>query len=81
MEMVAAVYDQSHGYENAITAAMANIEETMEMAGLVIFNYALTAYLSSTFGRVGISIGFGAPAPQAGRDDEPGVLARAAALR
>ena len=43
MEMVAAVYDQSHGYENAVTASLSTVEETMEMLGLVLFNYALTA--------------------------------------
>lgn len=81
MEMVAAIYDQSHDFENAVTAAMANVEETMEMAGLVIFIYALTAYLSSTFGRVGIGFGFGAPATQERRTDAPAVLARARSLR
>jgi hypothetical protein len=60
MEMVAAVYDQSHGYENGVTAAMSTVEETMEMLGLVVFIYALTAYLSSSFGHVRLR--FGGPA-------------------
>jgi hypothetical protein len=57
MEMVAAVYDESHGYENAITAAMANVEESMEMLGLVVFGYALLSYLTSTFGPLRIGAG------------------------
>jgi hypothetical protein len=74
MEMVAGVYDQSHGYENAVTATMANVEETMEMAGLVIFIYALTAYLSSAFGDVRLR--FGAHASDGQRPPVPAQLCR-----
>lgn len=44
MEMVAALHDQTAGYENPVTAALTTVEEAMEMFGLVVFIHALMRY-------------------------------------
>ena len=52
MEMVGGEYRTLHGVENFHYAMLANLEEFLEMAGIIVFIYALLAYL----GRLGTEV-------------------------
>jgi hypothetical protein len=52
MEMIEGRYDTQHGVENMPYRIMVAIEESLEMAGVVIFISALLSYLSSIAGTV-----------------------------
>lgn len=56
MEMVQASYDTRNGVENMPYRIMVAIEESLEMAGIVLFIGALLSYLSDTVGRVEIRV-------------------------
>lgn len=44
-EMIGAGYEGKHGHENAIYVLLATVEETLEMAGVILFIHALLQYL------------------------------------
>jgi hypothetical protein len=50
MEMVGGRYASRHGVENLAYNLVATVEETMEMAGMVLFIVTLLSYLAATYG-------------------------------
>jgi len=56
MEMIEARHDTQHGVENMPYRIMVAIEESLEMAGIVIFISALLSYLSTTVERVELRV-------------------------
>lgn len=63
LEMVGGWYLEENGQPNFTLALISTAEEFMEMLGVVIFVYSLTAYLSLHVKDVRLSIGEEAPRP------------------
>lgn len=57
MEMVGGWYAQNYGSGNLSYVAIATLEETLEMLGVVIFIYALLRYLAAEIGAVRLVFG------------------------
>ena len=49
IEMLSGLYFESHGGSNPVYVALQTVEETLEMAGIVIFIFALAEYLDRQF--------------------------------
>ena len=56
MEMVGSYFAESIGQQNIIYAAIATVEEVMEMTGIVMFIYALLYYLSQWTSRLDLQL-------------------------
>jgi hypothetical protein len=56
MELLGGPIDWQYGRDSPPYALVSTIEEVLEMSGVVIFIYALLAYITSEFDRVRISI-------------------------
>jgi hypothetical protein len=52
IEMIEGLYDEVHGDRNLVTALTATVQETLEMAGAILFIRALLGYLADRFGEV-----------------------------
>lgn len=65
MEMVAARYVEAYGLNNAPYALMATVEETMELAGVSLFIYALLKYVEVHIREVRFWVGSEAARPKA----------------
>ena len=63
MEMVGGAYFDRHGAENLTYVALQTVEEVLEMAGIIVFIHALAAYGVARFGRMGLAVAPGPPAP------------------
>jgi len=57
MELVGGYYASLHGHRNLMFATLTTIEEVGEMAGVLIFIYALLSYISTYIREVTIHIG------------------------
>jgi len=51
-EMLGGRYAESHGYDNLTYQLITHLEESMEMAGIIVFIYALLRYLAEHYPRV-----------------------------
>jgi hypothetical protein len=57
VEMIAARQHYLHGMQNMTYAALTGVEDSLEMAGVALFIYALLRYLSGQFGTVEVRLG------------------------
>ena len=57
LEMLGGVVSETWGNDNPTYVAMQTIEETLEMAGIVVFIYALADYMATRFGGLRVRIG------------------------
>ncbi|HWO41824.1 MAG TPA: hypothetical protein VNO43_08490 [Candidatus Eisenbacteria bacterium] len=51
-DMIGGYYGERHGFDNLSYKLIANVEETLEIAGLLVFIWTLLAYLESSYGEV-----------------------------
>ncbi|THI83582.1 MAG: multidrug transporter [Nitrospira sp. CG24A] len=65
-EMLGGRYAESHGSHNLTYQLITHLEESMEMAGIIVFIYALLRYLAEQYPIVQCQIG----------DQHPGILTR-----
>jgi hypothetical protein len=56
-ELVGGYYAELHGEKNLTFNLIAAVEETLEMTGIVLFNYALLRYMSKGVGELVLRIG------------------------
>jgi hypothetical protein len=56
-ELVGGYYAELHGEKNLTFNLIATVEETLEMTGIVLFNYALLRYMSKGVGELVLRIG------------------------
>lgn len=49
IELVGGRYDEMHGQNNLTYSMIATLEESLEMAGIIVFIYALLKYLADTY--------------------------------
>jgi len=56
MEFIGGHYVASHGVDNLTYAILTNIEESLEMAGILVFIYALMRFISIEFKNVQIDL-------------------------
>jgi len=54
IEMIGGVYDETYGDANLTYAMIAAVEEGLEMAGLIVFLYALLGYMADTYDEVAL---------------------------
>ena len=52
VELIGGRYDEQHGFQNLPYAMIVTIEEALEMAGLIVFIYALMTYIEASCGEV-----------------------------
>ena len=52
VELIGGAYEESHGRENLRYSMIATVEESLELAGLIVFIYALLAYISASYDEV-----------------------------
>jgi hypothetical protein len=52
VEMIGGAYEESYGRENLTYSMISTIEESLELAGLIVFIYALLAHISSSYKEV-----------------------------
>jgi hypothetical protein len=51
-ELIGGAYEELYGRKNLTYNMLATVEESLELAGLIIFIYALLAYLAANYGEV-----------------------------
>ncbi len=52
MEMIDGSYAESHGTKNLVYNMMANIEDSLEIIGLLVFSWALLSYIADNYKEV-----------------------------
>ncbi len=52
VEMIGGAYAEIHGHGNLMYNLIANVEDTLEMAGLIVFIWALLTYIANTYKKV-----------------------------
>ena len=57
MELVAGHYASLHGHVSLTFATLATVEESMEMAGIIVFIYALLKFIEDHYGEVRFRVG------------------------
>jgi hypothetical protein len=55
-ELPGGIYDEAFGRHNLVYTAISTVEEVLEMSGILVFIYALTAYIGSEFRDLRLSI-------------------------
>ena len=58
MEMIGGAYSENNGQQNLIYALMTNVEEVLEMTGIIIFIYGLLYYLNKSKQQLQINVKF-----------------------
>lgn len=64
MEMVGSHFAESIGQQHILYAAIATVEEVLEMTGIIIFIYALLYYLSQWTSRLDLELNISDPSPK-----------------
>jgi hypothetical protein len=57
LELVGGRYAEMHGLKNLTYSMIATAEETLEMAGVIVFIYALLRYIADNYIEVRFQIG------------------------
>lgn len=61
VEMIGGAYDEAYGDANLTYAMISALEESLEMAGLIVFLYALLGYIADTYEEVVLRFVGGTP--------------------
>jgi hypothetical protein len=64
MEMVGSHFAESIGQQHILYAAIATVEEVLEMTGIIMFIYALLYYLSQWTSRLDLELNISDPSPK-----------------
>jgi hypothetical protein len=57
IELIGGWFDEVYGYDNLSYNLISTVEESFEMAGLIVFIRALVEYTGDVFGRVEVRVG------------------------
>jgi len=56
MELIGGYYDELHGWNNLLYNTLSTVEEGLEMAGLILYVYALLHYQRNTIGIIQVGV-------------------------
>jgi hypothetical protein len=51
-ELIGGGYGDRHGFENMTYAMIVTLEESLEMAGVIVFIHALISYIETHYGEI-----------------------------